>query len=259
MQLEVGTGVTGIGPGSLSGASYLSCVTIPSTVKSVGTRAFMQDSNLSVLAIDDGLSSIYLSSFYGCSNKLRHVSLPRTMTAVLRHAFGECYEMRDFYVRQAAQLSVGDRALQRCTALSSFCVTDPAESSQELAADCCKDIGNGVFMNCSNLTSVTLGPGVRQIGEKAFSECGSLLAFDFSSVDGAEHVGNSCSIAKEAFSYCESLQRLYFSSRVSSIGKNAFKYSDSLYAYFISKSASEVSSMSNYPWGINKQRIVPLG
>ncbi len=63
--------------------------------------------------------------------------------------------------------SIGDRAFQDCSSLSSVDIPSSVTS-----------IGNGVFSGCSSLTSVDIPTSVTSIGQYAFSGCSSLTSVD---------------------------------------------------------------------------------
>ena len=69
-------------------------------------------------------------------------------------------------------------------------------------------------MNCSSLTSVTIGSGVTSIGSFAFSDCGSLT-----SITIPESV---TSISGYAFHNCSSLTSVTIGNSVTSMGQYAF-------------------------------------
>ena len=75
-------------------------------------------------------------------------------------------------------------------------------------------IGDYLFSNCSELTSLTLSSTVRTIGKSSFYWCKKLGAISFSS--GLAYIG------EDAFSYCDGLKSLTIPGTVSDIGKGAF-------------------------------------
>ena len=96
-------------------------------------------SDILVVIIKDGVTSIGNSAFFDCS-ALSYVSIPNSVT------------------------SIGDRAFFGCTNLTDVEISDNVTS-----------IGNSAFRDCTGLTSVTIGSGVKKIGNYAFS-CGVNLS-----------------------------------------------------------------------------------
>lgn len=78
-----------------------------------------------------------------------------------------------------------------------------------------KNIGNGAFYWCKNLTSVTIPNNLTYIGKSAFSDCTALktihLPFFLETIDMA------------AFSNCTALESISFSTHIELIGSEAFK------------------------------------
>ena len=75
-------------------------------------------------------------------------------------------------------------------------------------------IGPHYFMQCTNLTSVTVPDSIRSIGEMAFSQCESLASVHLSH--------NLASIGAHAFSGCKSLESVQIPPAVQSVGEGAF-------------------------------------
>lgn len=75
------------------------------------------------------------------------------------------------------------------------------------------DIGSYAFRGCSSITSVSGGAAVKSIGSYAFRSCSSLVSFPFGSVGT---IGNG------AFSYCRSLDSVSFTTSLTEIRASAF-------------------------------------
>lgn len=78
-----------------------------------------------------------------------------------------------------------------------------------------REIGNFAFCNCSYLTSVTFPDGLVSIGENAFASC-RLLGDVLSLPEKLESIGTS------AFSYCAKITGIEFKNNLKVIGKSAF-------------------------------------
>ncbi len=91
-------------------------------------------------------------------------------------------------------------------------------------------IGDLIFNNCTDLTSITIGNSVTTIGMNAFYRCNNLTSVT---------LGNSITtIGQRAFLYCTSLTSIEIPNSVSEIGENAFSGCDNLSAFY-GKFASE--------------------
>ena len=83
-----------------------------------------------------------------------------------------------------------------------------------------RSIGNGAFRDQSNLTSVTISPGIKTIGDDAFATCENLT--NITIPDGVTSIGRS------AFRECRSLKTIIIPGSVISIGRHAFIECESL-------------------------------
>lgn len=78
------------------------------------------------------------------------------------------------------------------------------------------EVGEQAFLQCENITSVTLPSTVTKIKAKAFKDCTSLQTVNFP--------GGLTNIETQAFNGCEKLESISLPSTLSSIGNEAFQY-----------------------------------
>lgn len=90
-----------------------------------------------------------------------------------------------------------------------------------------------MFAECSNLTDVTLGNGIAEIGASAFYNCNSLESIVIP--NGVTTIGNS------AFQSCDSLKNITIPEKVETIGMNAFRSCTSLTSVSIPESVKTVT------------------
>ena len=82
------------------------------------------------------------------------------------------------------------------------------------------DIGSYAFRGCSSVTAVSGGAAVKSIGSYAFRSCSSLVSFPFA--DCVQTIGNG------AFSLCSSLESVLFPTTLTEIKASAFSGCQSL-------------------------------
>jgi hypothetical protein len=135
-------------------SSFLAEITIPDTVTSIGTRAFL-GANLATLTIPDSVINIGERAFYGC-NRLTSVTIGNSVTSIGPEAFRNCSNLTSLTLGNSVT-SIGNYAFQNCTKLGgTFIIPDSVTS-----------IGNYAFQYC-RFTSLIIGAGVTSIGNLAF-------------------------------------------------------------------------------------------
>lgn len=113
-------------------------VTIPSSVKTIGTYAFNECTDITKITIPNSVITIEKYAFEQCSG-ITKITIPDSVT------------------------SIGDFAFEKCTELKSVVISKNV-----------KAIGIKTFSECSSLTKVTIPNGVTSIGKNAFDQCSSL-------------------------------------------------------------------------------------
>lgn len=191
-------GVTAIGDFAFNDCSGLAQVSLPESLVTVGEGAFFSCARLTAVELPDALQTLGDSAFYYC-RALESVTLPDSVTELGIHAFSECTALTEatvgsgltalpaqtFYGCTALESvtlpgtlrSIGDRAFVNCAALQNIALPAALQSIGDYAFRYsgldtvtlhCADIGAGAFAN-SALQAVTLGEGVRTIGQQAFA------------------------------------------------------------------------------------------
>ena len=160
-------GITSIGLYGFSFCPYLTEVTLPSTVESIGEKAFYTSPRISFYSVAEDnprYSSIDGVLFNKEQTELLKVpadfqgaySIPEGVTAIAPSAFYDCRDLTEVTVPEGVT-TVGDGAFYCCQSLSS--VTLP-ESLTVIDAD--------AFMLCYSLRELTVPAAVTAIGRWAF-------------------------------------------------------------------------------------------
>ena len=191
---------------SIEGAAFANCtgltnITIPNSVTSIGNSAFERCTGLTSINIPNSVTSIEGAAFYGCTG-LTSINIPNSVTSIGGNAFSNT----KWYENQK------DGLLYLCNWLLGYKGDKPTGNVQ--INNNTKGIANGVFKDCTELTSINIPNSVTSIGSYAFYGCSRLTSII---------IPNSVtSIGTHAFYDCSSLTSITISSSATSIGNWAF-------------------------------------
>ena len=177
-QAVIGEGVTGIGARAFQNCWNMATVSIPSTVTSIGTGAFLECKSLtSNITIPDGVTVINNSTFNGCE-KLTTVVLPSGLTTIGASAFAGCYKLESIGVAGSTTNALPTSLTAIGTSAFTFSGLPAITLNEGL-----KTIDDGAFSS-SKLTTINIPASVENIGEDAFT-CNYLESI--SVADGNTH------------------------------------------------------------------------
>lgn len=207
-----------IGNSAFYGCISLTSITIPSSIKNMGTSIFSGCTGLERVTYNSS-ANIVSSMFYRCAS----------LTEVI---FGDSANVK----------AIGDSAFLGCESLISF--TPPST---------CTMIGKSAFMGCTDLVSFTYNGTVGSngyIGESAFEGCSSLKYVTF--IEGAQLK----EISYAAFRDCTSLETIIipdsveclFTSTYSNPNAAAPSLNTSSYVFSGCTSLKEVTMSANVQW-----------
>ena len=216
--------VTSIGEKAFAHCTDLTSITIPNSVTSIGEKAFAYCTDLTSITIPNSVTSIGYEAFCGCSD-LTSVTIPNSVTSIGNDAFGMCSSLTSVTIPNSVT-SIGEYAFSGCSGLTSVNIPNSVTS-----------IGNGAFSDCSSLTSVNIPNSVTSIGDNAFAWCTGLTSvtipnsvtsigngafFGCSGLTSVNIPNSVTSIGDKAFSGCSGLTSIDIPDSVMSIGGNAF-------------------------------------
>ncbi len=196
-----GPKVTSIPAYACEKATNLVSVTIPSSVGSIGERAFV-----------------------GCK-RLKGVTVPSSVDAIGDWAFRNCVALETAVV-EGGKGGMGESLFCNCHSLRTV------EIPQDLTA-----LSDYMFWSCTNLVSITLPPDIKEIPKYAFNSCKSLKTIDIPSgvTNIAEYAFYDCrslesvgwpsglkAVETYAFSRCKALWECDLADGVETLGSAAF-------------------------------------
>ena len=169
-----GKPVTSIGNSAFQSSTNLTSITNPDSVISIGDEAFFNCTSLTSITIPDGVTSIGDGAFWDCTN-LTSITIPDSVTSIGSSAFRACTSL------PTIEVSTGNANYMNVEVVlfnkeKTLLHTYPAgkAGANYVIPDSVNSIGDGAFVNCTSLTSVSVSNGVTSIKSSTFWGCASL-------------------------------------------------------------------------------------
>lgn len=150
--------------------SGLTSISLPNSVKTLGTSVFDSCSALASIELGSGIQSIPNRAFANCT-ALASITIPDQVNTITAEAFLECTALVKIAIPDKVT-KIGEKAFFGCTSLAA--VTFGKDSS-----GC--SIFASAFQDCTALTSIVLPDDVRLLGNDIFDGCTALTTIIFKS------------------------------------------------------------------------------
>ncbi len=229
-------GTKSVSPYCFYNRANITEVTMPNTVKYIGTNAFYGCTGLTSIELPNSIKKLPDWVFYGCSG-LVSVTLPSALT------------------------SIGNCAFLSCTSLTSVTIPNSVTS-----------IGGSAFSGCRELRTLTLPTGITEIQYNTFAGCKNLLtvtipnnvitiqseAFNRSNIESLFIPNSVTTVGENVFNGCY-IKSLTFPNSITSIGQYAFSANiDVIYCNFKTPPTINYATF-NTTTNANTILIVPAG
>ncbi|MDE6790596.1 MAG: leucine-rich repeat protein [Clostridia bacterium] len=217
-EISLPDGLTEIADNAFAGTS-LETITIPASVKKIGAAAFADCGKLASIQFAEGsqLEEIGARAFQRTA--ITSLDLPESVRTVGREAFWRSASLTT--VNIPAVTTMGERVFALCPALTTATFGDATTTTgtYTFAANYSYYVYVAGKLQMveetveSSLTNVTLGSGIKQIGDGAFYYCTKLTTVD---LKNATEVGN------QAFGGCDGLTTVTGIDKVTAFGYESF-------------------------------------
>ena len=142
--------------------SSLRSLRIPSSVSSIGERAFYNCTSLSSVHLPDCLlSAINSNTFCECTG-LSSIHLPESLSTIGEGAFSWCTNLNSLHLPDSL-VTIDSNAFYRCTSLSTVYLPDSLST-----------IGCAAFYRCTSLLSICIPESLSAVAFGAFQGCTAL-------------------------------------------------------------------------------------
>ena len=208
-----GSSLKTLGNGALSDNTVLETIALPNTLEDLGTYAMFYNYALREVTFQEGSKWTTLpDGTFMRDVSLKKVNLPASVSTIGTQAFWNCEALDNIDISDVSE--IGAQAFYNCTSLSSVKLGDKLTKLE-----------SGTFENCSGLKTVTLGKGMKVIGDMrqtgeedltgAFEGCTALESIVLP--DSVEEIG------KNTFKGCSALKSIEMKSEaIKAVGANAF-------------------------------------
>lgn len=144
------------------------------SLKTIGDLAFYDCQSMQTFSVPESTTKIGEECFENCLN-LRAVVLKGSVSAISRYCFYGCEKLADISTTEQQKSSlkiIGVEAFAECSNLKNPDFSDFTSLTE---------IGEGAFMNCSEMVSIKLPKSLEKIHTNCFSGCNNLSAMQLNS------------------------------------------------------------------------------
>ncbi|MEE1290147.1 MAG: leucine-rich repeat domain-containing protein [Spirochaetota bacterium] len=201
-------------------------VTIPDSVTTVNSGAFVNCKNVETLVIGNGLTSL---DNLPITSALKSITIGNNIKSIGYNTFKGCNKLASVTIGNRVT-SIDDNAFRDCSSLTSVTIPDSVT-----------EIGNYAFSGCNGLKNIRISKNVTKIKDYTFSNCSNLTSIAIP--DSVTSIGNN------AFKDCKSLTSVTIGSSVTSIGEYAFRNCSSLTSITIPGSMAKIDSSAFFGCG----------
>ena len=240
--------VSSIGSRAFMDCSELISVEIPNSIISIGEAAFFRCFELASITIPNRVKIIGGFAFHGCSN-LKSIAIPNGVSTIKTCTFAGCTGLISIKIPRSVTTIEAD-AFSNCTGLNTVDMHRDVRSIKEGAFRNCSglisivipnsvtSIGEAAFYGCTGLTYIRIPRNVITIGHSAFGSCSNLTSVRVEPQNEVYDSRNNCNAIIETSKNCMILgcQNTKIPNSVLSIDERAFNGCTGLTSIYIPRS-----------------------
>lgn len=244
--------------GAFQDNTYITSVTIPNTVTSIGQSAFYGCKNLTSATLGNSVATIGYSAFNSCVS-LTEISIPASVESIGSYAFSNCEGLTkanfasvenlcniEFSSREANPLYnakvlyINGAEVTNVTIPSTITQIKPYTFYGDTALisvsvpNTVTTIGSSAFYGCKSMTTVNVPASVTSIGSGAFGNCRSLTSLSLPN--------GITSIGSYAFEECRGLTSINIPTSVTTINNGTFSDCTNLTSITIPNGVTTIGS-----------------
>ena len=205
-------------------------IIIEDGVTSIGDDAFFNCKNVSSIVIPNSVTKLGNYSLCGCE-KLTDIVIPDNVSTIGEGAFGRCSNLKSIEIPDSVSI-LKDSLFMSCSGLESIELpANLTEIEGRVFYGCeslirieipvgVESIGYCAFYKCKNMKSISIPEGIKEISERMFSGC-TLLSVVYLPM-------STTLIAENAFEGCSNLKDIYFLGKMEDWGKITIEENDVL-------------------------------
>ena len=201
--VSLGETVKYVGKAAFSECTSLSNVSL-NAVKNIGEFAFLGCSSLSAITMPSSLESIGLRAFSGTA--LKNITLPISLRSIHRYAFLECSSLSSIAVAAGNGSFSAENGVLYDSSKKTVYICPEGKTGTLTINSKAETVGRGAFINCDLLSGINLS-NVKTINGLAFYDCDKL--YDVTVTE------NVTAVNEYAFSECDNiLIKCYISTEI---------------------------------------------
>jgi len=214
---------------------------VPEQIRVIGQYAFAVNNNLWKVTLPETLQTIEAYAFYSCEN-LSEIVHGNSLKEIGANAFRLCNNLKLFRSSDSFSFYQPDEQLYIDIPPTVVRIDEYAFAQSGIynvyIPDSVSAMGNGLFMNCSDLISAQIHANVYSLPADTFSQCTELRTVDLSP--------SLLAIEESAFSHCQRMSSITLPNELQYIGQDAFSNCERLREVFFPDSLRTIDHYAFY-------------